>query len=266
MTSRLPNIATARTVGSLPCSWCGRSPKRSRGRQTPKTLNLSEVLQRSEKDIFDYFAEEVFSREDEETQDLLMHLSCSNRCPCSNAACCFPTLRCSATLCRPRPKRTYFSLPRAEMQNYPRNIVFTRCFAISCSGGCGQRSGRPAFWPNGTALPTSCLENRQWELALPFLLDAENFARAAEVIAERGEEWIAAGAHYAAWKRSPIACPSSFSNSIRGPYCTGQRSPDCRARPAGRRTFCIGRSASFTSKTIRSVRQKPYIHWQALPA
>ncbi|HSK70947.1 MAG TPA: tetratricopeptide repeat protein, partial [Pyrinomonadaceae bacterium] len=38
------------------------------------------------------------------------------------------------------------------------------------------------------------LENGQWDKALPHLLDAENFDRAAAIIAEKGGEWIASGA------------------------------------------------------------------------
>jgi LuxR family transcriptional regulator, maltose regulon positive regulatory protein len=38
------------------------------------------------------------------------------------------------------------------------------------------------------------LQNGHWELALPFLLEAENYERAAEIIADRGDEWISAGA------------------------------------------------------------------------
>ncbi len=38
------------------------------------------------------------------------------------------------------------------------------------------------------------IENRKWDMALPYLLDARNFDRAASVIAETGGDWIAAGA------------------------------------------------------------------------
>src|SRR5207253_1166175 len=38
------------------------------------------------------------------------------------------------------------------------------------------------------------LGKRQWETALPYLIDAQNFDRAAEVIADTGSAWIAAGA------------------------------------------------------------------------
>jgi DNA-binding SARP family transcriptional activator len=38
------------------------------------------------------------------------------------------------------------------------------------------------------------LNGKQWELALPYLLDAQNFDQAAKVIADTGGDWIAAGA------------------------------------------------------------------------
>ena len=38
------------------------------------------------------------------------------------------------------------------------------------------------------------LDRGQWEMALPYLVEAENFEKVAAVIAEKGHEWIAAGA------------------------------------------------------------------------
>ena len=63
-----------------------------------RSLDLNEILQQSEKDIFDYFAEEVFSREPEDTQKLLLHLSLLESMPLDVCSRLFPDLRCSATL------------------------------------------------------------------------------------------------------------------------------------------------------------------------
>ena len=60
--------------------------------------DLSELLKRSERDIFDYFAEEVFSREDEATQKLLLYLSLLESLPLHNCSLVYPELRCSQAL------------------------------------------------------------------------------------------------------------------------------------------------------------------------
>src|SRR5215216_1213986 len=67
--------------------------------QTEKRgLDLREMLHQSEKDIFDYFAEEVFAHEPEETQNLLLRLSLLESLPLDVCSHLFPDLRCSAVL------------------------------------------------------------------------------------------------------------------------------------------------------------------------
>src|SRR5690349_4245173 len=61
-------------------------------------LDLHDVLQQSERDIFDYFAEEVFSRESTDTQRLLMNLSLLESLQLDLCSALFPELRCSAAL------------------------------------------------------------------------------------------------------------------------------------------------------------------------
>src|SRR5687768_16334796 len=62
------------------------------------SLDLHHVLQQSEKDIFDYFAEEVFSRESAETQSLMMNLSLLESLQLDLCSMLFPDFRCSAAL------------------------------------------------------------------------------------------------------------------------------------------------------------------------
>ena len=52
-------------------------------------LDLTEVLRQSEHDIFDYFAEEVFSDEADEVQQLLLRLSLLDRIELDTCACFF---------------------------------------------------------------------------------------------------------------------------------------------------------------------------------
>ncbi|HEV7699195.1 MAG TPA: hypothetical protein VGO43_03115, partial [Pyrinomonadaceae bacterium] len=69
--------------------------KESGGGERP---DLNEILKRSERDIFDYFAEEVFSREDEETQSLLLHLSLLESLPLHHCSLIFSEMRCAQAL------------------------------------------------------------------------------------------------------------------------------------------------------------------------
>ena len=155
-------------------------------------LDLSEILQRSEKDIFDYFAEEVFSREGEETQNLLLYLSLLESLPLQTCSLLFPSLRCSAALPELSQKNIFLTVAgeRGSSEEYRFHPLFRDFLQRRLRSEIGQA----AVADERNRIGEAFLQNTQWELALPFLLDAENFERAAEVIAERGNEWIAAGA------------------------------------------------------------------------
>jgi len=155
-------------------------------------LDLSDVLKRSEKDIFDYFAEEVFSREDEQTQSFLMYLSLLESLPLEQCSLIFPDLHCSATLPELAQKNIFLTVagdggPAEEYRFHPLFRDFLQRRLRSELGQAGVAVER-------NRIAEVFIANKQWELALPFLLDAENYERAADIIAERGGEWIAAGA------------------------------------------------------------------------
>ncbi len=161
-----------------------------RGDGTP--IDLSEILQRSEKDIFDYFAEEVFSREDPETQDLLLSLSLLKSLPLEHCSLLFPDLRCSAALPELVQKNVFLTVAgdTSSSEEYRLHPLF-RDFLMR-----RQRSeiGQAGVSAERNRIAEIFLENEHWELALPFLLEAENYDRSAEIIADRGDEWIKAGA------------------------------------------------------------------------
>ena len=154
-------------------------------------LDLVEILQRSEKDIFDYFAEEVLSREDEETQKLLLYLSLLESLPLLECSRLFPDMRCSAALPGLAQKNIFLSVAgdgsAEEYRFHPlfRDFLLRRLRSeIGRSGVAAERNRIAEIY----------LKNKKWELVLPFLLEAENYERAAELIANKGDEWIAAGA------------------------------------------------------------------------
>ena len=178
-------------------------------------LDLTEILQRSEKDIFDYFAEEVFSREDAGTKNLLLYLSLLESLPLEHCRLIFPELRCSAALPELAQKNVFLTVAgnSGSSEEYRFHPLFRDFLLRRLRSEIGQ--SRVAEERNRIA--EAFLANMQWELALPFLLDAENFERAASVIAERGNEWIAAGAitslgHFS--KKVPVKYLEQFPRSL----------------------------------------------------
>jgi ATP/maltotriose-dependent transcriptional regulator MalT/DNA-binding SARP family transcriptional activator len=155
-------------------------------------LDLTEVLQRSEKDIFDYFAEEVFSRESTETQHLLLYLSLLESLPLEQCSLLFPDLRCSAAL--PVLAQKNIFLTAAGDGTLSEEYRFHPLFRDFLQRRLRSEIGQSGVSAERNRIAQIFLDNKQWELALPFLLEAENFERAAEVIADRGNEWIGAGA------------------------------------------------------------------------
>lgn len=162
----------------------------SRTGNTPP--DLAEILDRSEKDIFDYFAEEVLSQEPLETQRLMLSFSLLESLPLDLCSRLFPEQRCSAVLPELAQKNVFLTVAgdgrsAEEYRFHPlfRNFLLRRLRTEIGQGGVADERNRIARF---------FLDDGQWEKALPFLIDAENFDEAAAVIAEKGGEWIAAGA------------------------------------------------------------------------
>ncbi|MDQ3800471.1 MAG: tetratricopeptide repeat protein, partial [Acidobacteriota bacterium] len=155
-------------------------------------VDLHEILQQSEKDIFDYFAEEVFSREPEDVQNLLLRLSLLESMPLDMCSEIFPNMRCSAILPELVQKNVFVTVvgdgkTNEEYRLHPlfRDFLLRRLRSeIGRAEVAEERNRIAAFY----------LANNQWEKALPYLLQAENFDHAARIIAENGGEWLASGA------------------------------------------------------------------------
>jgi LuxR family maltose regulon positive regulatory protein len=156
------------------------------------SLDLHHILQQSEKDIFDYFAEEVFSRESAETQRLLMNLSVLESLQLDRCSELFPELRCSAALPELAQKNVFLTVAGdgQSSEEYRFHPLFRDFLVRRLRSDAGQAH----LAAERNRIAEYFLQNRKWEMALPYLLDARNFDRAATVIAETGGEWIAAGA------------------------------------------------------------------------
>ena len=156
-----------------------------------RAADLDQIFRQSERDIFDYFAEEVFADEPEDIQRFLLHISlldyvevdtCTRLYADANSASILPAL----------VRRNVFitGISDESGEHYRLHPLF-RSFL--------QRRLRIELGSAGVAAEHAhyadyFLETKQWERAMPHLLAAEDFARAASVIAERGDAWITAGA------------------------------------------------------------------------
>jgi LuxR family maltose regulon positive regulatory protein len=154
--------------------------------------DLSEILRQSELDIFDYFAEEVFADEAAETQSLLLRISLLERVEADVCGRLFPDAG-SAQLLPALVRRNVFMTVAGsdgrgeEYRLHPlfKDFLQRRLRSEIGQAGVQREHARYAEF---------FVERKQWEQAIRHLLAAEDFGRAAIIIANKGQEWIATGA------------------------------------------------------------------------
>lgn len=179
------------------------------------TLDLSEMLNQSEKDIFDYFAEEVFSHEPEEIQSLLLYLSLLESLPLDECSRLFPQFRCSAFLPELVQKNVFLTVAGDKKTNEVYRLH--PLFRDFLQRRLRSEIGRAALEKEKNRLAEFYFRENQWEKALPFLLEAENFDKAAEIVAEKGGDWIAVGAGLTLEnfiERIPLASLEKFPRAL----------------------------------------------------
>jgi LuxR family transcriptional regulator, maltose regulon positive regulatory protein len=152
-------------------------------------VNFPEMLRQSEKDIFNYFAEEVLERESSDTRELLMRLSLLESLPldvCSNV---FPESRCALFLPALVKRNVFLTVTgsRSEGEEYRLHPLFRDFLARRFRSERGLEEMRG----EQSRIAEFFIAREQWEKAMPFLINAERFERAAEVIAENGKKWLA---------------------------------------------------------------------------
>ncbi len=170
-------------------------------------IDVVEILKQSEKDIFDYFAEEVFSSEPEANRRLLLSVSVLDSLSLDTCSLVFPELRCSALLPVLAQKNVFLTVAGdgTSDEEYRLHPLFHDFLLRRLRSEIGKK---------GLALERSrigriFLEHGRWEQALSFLLDAEEFEEAARLVAERGDELLGAGA---------LVTLGNFSNRIPSRY------------------------------------------------
>jgi LuxR family maltose regulon positive regulatory protein len=148
------------------------------------------VLHQSERDIFEYFAEEVLASESPGTQHFLTRVALLDRIEVETCARLYPEVQCSTALpalVRGNVFMTVASDARGEEYRlHPLFQSFLR-----------RRLRTEAGVPGVAAEHRRCakyfLEVSAWEQAVRHLLEAGDCEQAAEIIAKHGSDWIASG-------------------------------------------------------------------------
>jgi LuxR family maltose regulon positive regulatory protein len=154
--------------------------------------DLSEILRQSELDIFDYFAEEVFADEAEDTQQLLLRISLLDRVEAEVCGRLYPDGGCSQLL--PALVRRNVFMTVAGSDGGGEEYRLHPLFKDFLSRRLRSEIGQMGVAREHLRCADFFVERKQWEQAIRHLLAAEEFTRAAIIIAHRGQEWIATGA------------------------------------------------------------------------
>jgi LuxR family maltose regulon positive regulatory protein len=153
--------------------------------------DLLEILRQSERDIFDYFAEEVFADEPLEVQQLLLRISLLERLDIETCGRLYPGESCSAVLPALVRRNVFITVASDERgEEYRLHPLFQGFLRRRLRSEIGQ-AGVVA---EHARIADYFLDRQTWEQAVSHLLAAEDFERAATVISEKGGAWIASGA------------------------------------------------------------------------
>jgi LuxR family transcriptional regulator, maltose regulon positive regulatory protein len=155
-----------------------------------KQVDPLAVLRHSERDIFEYFAEEVFAQEKPEIQQFLMRVALLDLIDLDTCARLFPETRAAAVLPALVRGNVFMTIASdhtgEEYRLHPLFQSFLRRRLRTEIGG-------PRVAEEHVRYANYFSEKGAWEAAVRHLIDAEDFERAAEIIGEYGDVWIASG-------------------------------------------------------------------------
>src|SRR5437870_1887158 len=179
-----------RTHGWITALQLVRQVAQRRSGSEDTTFDPLSVLHQSERDIFEYFAEEVFAAEARDTQQYLMRIALLDRIEPETCARVFPEIISSATLPSLVRRNVFITVATdgasEEYRLHPLFQSFLRRRLRSNLGFAGVAAEHER-------LAQYFLEHRAWEQAVRHLLEAEDYNGAAEIIAAHGNAWIASG-------------------------------------------------------------------------
>jgi LuxR family maltose regulon positive regulatory protein len=161
------------------------------GKREGDAPDLVEILRQSERDIFDYFAEEVFADEPEDVQQLLLHISLLDRVETRIVKAVYPEAQGRVLLPQLVRRNVFMTIASDERgEEYRLHPLFKAFLRRRLRA----ELGRTGIAAEHKRYADYFLGRGAWEQAMHHLLEAEDFERAAQVIAEHGNEWIASGA------------------------------------------------------------------------
>jgi LuxR family maltose regulon positive regulatory protein len=153
--------------------------------------DLVEILRQSERDIFDYFAEEVFADETEDVQQFLLRISLLDRVETGICVSVYPEASCRTILPALVRRNVFITVASDERgEEYRLHPLFKSFLRRRLRADLG----RAGLATEHARYADYFLEREAWEQAMHHLLEAEDTTRAAQVIEEHGSEWIASGA------------------------------------------------------------------------
>jgi LuxR family maltose regulon positive regulatory protein len=149
--------------------------------------DLTEVLDRSEHDIFDYFAEVVFAGESDDARRMLLRLSLIQQLGLEDCRRLYPETDCAAVLQSLVRRNVFITVAgdgdREEYRLHPSFQSFLRRRLRS-------ELSRVEVAAEHTRIAEYFLKYGNLEHATRHLLAANELERTAAVIAEKGREWI----------------------------------------------------------------------------
>jgi LuxR family maltose regulon positive regulatory protein len=162
--------------------------RRTHAAETP--VDLLPALEQSERDIFEYFAEEVFADEQPKVRELLLRSSLLERADVVTCAALFGDLEPVATFSSLVRRHVFVSMAgdgdAAEFRLHPLFRGFLRRRCLSTYGPEGVAAEHERIARHFVAVGRD-------DDAARHLVAAGRDDDAAEVVARRAEEWIAAG-------------------------------------------------------------------------
>src|SRR5262249_27596846 len=143
--------------------------------------DLNGILRQSERDVFDYFAEEVFEYESQQARDLLLRVSLLERIELETCIHLYPESGCSEILPAMVRRNVFITVASdgsgEEYRLHPLFHGFLRRRALS-------ELGRAGLVKEHSRIAEYFLSRGNWERAMRHFLNAEDFDRAARVIAD----------------------------------------------------------------------------------
>ncbi|HEX4950017.1 MAG TPA: tetratricopeptide repeat protein [Blastocatellia bacterium] len=153
--------------------------------------DLAEVLRQSERDIADYFAEEVFTAETAEAQELLLRVALLDQIELGVCAQLWPHLNVRKLLPTLERRNVFFTLVSddsgEEYRLHPLFQGFLRRRFVT-------EQGRSSVAAEYERIADFMRARNSWVPGVRYLLQAEKYERAAAIIGQEGTAMIAAGA------------------------------------------------------------------------